>query len=137
MKTLLRIDLDRGRVVEERVLFFADGAAEAGADDFVVLAAVLVDVGAQEVVDEVVVLRADLLDGDDLEVLDDRGQRRHDVRLLRFRFAEDLDVERSDADGRAAGHGSGRRRGWRPALWAGCRSSRSWQEIGAAFGCDG
>jgi hypothetical protein len=87
------VDLDRGRVVEEGVLLGARGAAEPRADDPVVLAAVLVHVGAEEVVEEVVVLRADFLDGDDVKILNEGGQRRHEVRLRGLRVAEDLDVE--------------------------------------------
>src|SRR5262245_39041486 len=96
------IHFDRGRVVNERVLFFAVRTSEARSNDFVVLTPIYVHIRAQKVVEEIVVLRANLLNRHDVKILDDRGQRRHDVRLRSLRIAEDLNIERRDADCRAA-----------------------------------
>ena len=73
------IDLDAGRVEDERVLLFARGAAQSRTDHVVVVPA-----GGVQHVDELrqdVLLRADLLHGHDVELADDLDQQRRDARL--------------------------------------------------------
>ena len=90
------IDLDAGRVEDERVLLLALGAPQPRADHVIVVPA-----GGVDRVDELrqdVLLRANLLNGDDVEVANDLGQQAAHARVRQLLLAEHLNVERSDAN---------------------------------------